>query len=204
MSTLTDILPTGPATPEASLRIVDVDDEEADEVFDVLSSETRRNVYRRVFDEPATVSGISEQLDTSLQNVSHHVKVLEEAELIESVGRRYSEKGNEMVVYGPASDPLVFVGESDLRPQIDRSLSEIVTGLGLLAGAALLTQWGVYQLFSPESARSTAVDPASYASASDGTHGLLVWLVFEAGEPGLFFFFACLLLAGIASAISRR
>ncbi len=204
MSTLTDILPTGPATPDASPRVVDVDDEEADEVFDVLSSQTRRNVYRHVFDAPATVSGLSEQLDTSLQNVSHHVTVLEEAELIEPVGRRYSEKGNEMVVYGPASDPLVFVGESDLRPRIDRSISEIVTGLGLLAGAALLTQWGVYQLFSPESARSTAIDPASYASAPDGTQGLLVWLVFEAGEPGVFFFFACLLLAGIISVISRR
>ncbi len=204
MSTLTDILPTGPATPDASPRVVDVDDEEADEVFDVLSSQTRRNVYRHVFDAPATVSGLSEQLDTSLQNVSHHVTVLEEAELIEPVGRRYSEKGNEMVVYGPASDPLVFVGESDLRPRIDRSISEIVTGLGLLAGAALLTQWGVYQLFSPESARSTAIDPASYASAPDGTQRLLVWLVFEAGEPGVFFFFACLLLAGIISVISRR
>ena len=204
MSTLTDILPTGPATPDASPRVVDVDDEEADEVFDVLSSQTRRNVYRHVFDAPATVSGLSEQLDTSLQNVSHHVTVLEEAELIEPVGRRYSEKGNEMVVYGPASDPLVFVGESDLRPRIDRSISEIVTGLGLLAGAALLTQWGVYQLFSPESARSTAIDPASYASAPDGTQRLLVWLVFEAGETGVFFFFACLLLAGIISVISRR
>ena len=204
MSTLTDILPTGPATSEASLRVVDVDDEEADEVFDVLSSETRRNVYRQVFDDPATISGLSEQLETSLQNVSHHVTILEEAELIEPIGRRYSEKGNEMVVYGPASDPLVFVGETDLRPRIDRSLSEIVTGLGLLAGAALLTQWGVYQLFSPESARATAIDPASYASTSDGTQGLLVWLVFEAGEPGVFFFFVCLLLAGIISVIARR
>lgn len=204
MSTLTDILPTGPPTPEASLRVVDVEDEEADEVLDVLASETRRDVYRSLFEEPATASELAGRLDTSLQNVSRHVSILEEADLVEPVGRRYSEKGNEMVVYGPASDPLVFVGRSELRPRLDRSLSEVVAGIGLLAGASLLVQWGVYQLFSPERARATAIDPASYATASDGTGGLLVWLVFEAGEPGLFFFFGCLIVAGIASVLLRR
>lgn len=203
MSTLTDILPTGQPTSEARLRIVDIDDKEADEVLDVLSSVTRRDVFRCLFAEPATTSEVADRLDTSLQNISRHISILENAELIEPVGHQYSEKGNEMIVYGPASDPLVFVGQRELRPQLDHSLSEIVTGLGLLAAASMLIQWGVYQLFSPERARATAIDPASYATASDGTGGLLVWLIFEAGEPGLFFFFACLLIAGIATLFHR-
>lgn len=174
MSMLTDVLPTGPPTPEARLRVVDVDDDEADEVLDVLGSETRRDVYRSLFEEPATASELAGGIDTSLQNVSRHLSILNEADLVEPVGRRYSEKGNEMIVYGPASDPLVFVGRSDLRPRLDRSLSEVVAGIGLLAGASLLVQWGVYQLFSPERARMTAIDPASYTIASNRTGDLLV------------------------------
>lgn len=204
MSTITDILPTGPPTSDASLRIVDVDDDEADEVLDVLSSDTRRELYRQLFDDPATVSTLAAELDTSIQNVSHHVSVLDDADLIEPVGHQYSEKGNEMIVYGPASDPLVFVGDQEIRPRVDRSLSEVVAGLGLLGGAALLVQWGVYQLLAPGGVEGTAIDPASYATEGESTGGVLLWLVFGAAEPGLVFFFVCLLLAAIVSIIVRQ
>ncbi|AUX07943.1 ArsR family transcriptional regulator [Halalkaliarchaeum desulfuricum] len=204
MSTLTDILPTGPPTSEARTRIVEMDAEEADDVLDVLASDTRRDVYRRLLEEPATTSELADGLDTSLQNVSHHVSTLEDAELVEAVGRRYSEKGNEMVVYGPTSDPLVFVGREELHSRLDRSLSDVVAGIGLLAGGALFVQWGAYQLFSPDRAAATAIDPASYAGGSNDAGGLLVWLVFEAGEPGLLFFFACLLVAAVATVAWRR
>lgn len=203
MSTLTDLLPAESPSSDASLRVVDVDDEEADELFDVFSSETRRNVYRSLFDEPATASELATNLDTSVQNVSHHVSLLESASLIEPVGRRYSEKGNEMVVYGPASDPLVFVGREEVRPRVERSLSDLVAGLGLLAAGALFVQWGVYGLLSPAGS-DTGIDPASYTTEVDGPHSLLAWLVFEAGEPGLIFFVAALLVAGIASLALRR
>ncbi|ELZ02603.1 hypothetical protein C481_08046 [Natrialba asiatica DSM 12278] len=181
-----------------------MDDEEADELFDVLSSETRRNVYRTLFDEPATASELATRVDTSVQNVSHHVSVLEESTLIEPVGRRYSEKGNEMIVYGPTSDPLVFVGQEEIRPRLERSLSEVVAGIAILGVGALFVQWGVYGLFSPTGPGSTGIDPASHTSATDGTQGLLAWLVFEAGEPGVVFFFASLLVAGLASLALQR
>ena len=204
MSTLTDILPTGPPTSDARTRIVEMNDEEADDVLDVLASATRRDVYRRLLDQPATASELADGLDTSLQNVSHHVSALEDAQLVEGVGRRYSEKGNEMVVYGPTSDPLVFVGQEELRTRLDRSLSDVVAGIGLLAGGALLVQWGAYQLFSPDRAAATAIDPASFTAGTNDAGGVFVWLVFEAGEPGLFFFFACLLIAAIATRALRR
>lgn len=199
MSTLTDMLPSESPTTDASLRIVDVDDDEADELFDVLSSDTRRNAYRSLFDDPATVSELSRRLDTSVQNVSHHVSVLEAATLIEPVGQKYSEKGNEMTVYGPASDPLVFVGQAGVRPRLERSLSEVVGGIGMLAAGALLVQWGVYGLFTPMGTPATDIDPASHTMTTDGTQNLLVWFVFDAGEPGLIFFCLSLIIAGIVS-----
>lgn len=203
MSTLTDILPGDSPSADARLRIVDVDDEEADELLDVLSSETRRDAYRSLFEEPATVSELAAKLDTSVQNVSHHVSILEEATLVEPIGRRYSEKGNEMVVYGPASDPLVFVGRDGVRPRVERSLSDLVAGLGLLAAGALFVQWGVYGLFAPVEP-GTGIDPAGYATETVETHRWLAWFVFEVGEPGVIFFVVSLLVAGIASLALRR
>jgi len=204
MSTLSDLLPTERPTADTTLRVVDVGDDEADELFDVFSSETRRNVYRRLFEEPTTTSALADALDTSVQNVSHHISVLEEAALIEPVGRRYSEKGNEMTVYGPASDPLVFVGDGSVRPRLERSLSELVAGIGILGAGALFVQWGVYELLAHEGGASGGIDPASHAVATDGTQGLLVWLVFEAGEPGLIFFVCSVLIAAVALLARRR
>jgi DNA-binding transcriptional ArsR family regulator len=203
MARITDLLPTEVPASDADPRVVGVDDEEADEVFEVLASDTRRDVYRRLFDEPATPSELAEDLGTTVQNISHHVSTLEDAELIEPVGERYSVKGNEMVVYGPASDPLVFVGRTEMRSRIDSSIADLVAGLGILGGAALLVQWGVYQLFTPGDGETTAIDPASYGGTVEETGGLLAWLVFEAGEPGMIFFFGCLFVVGLASLALR-
>jgi DNA-binding transcriptional ArsR family regulator len=202
MSTLTDLLPERTDDPDARLRVVDVDDEEADAVFDALSSETRRGVYRYVFDSPATASELADRLDTSLQNVTHHVAELERAELIEPIGHRYSETGNEMTVYGPASDPLVLVGREDLRPHITGSLSRLAGGIGILAAASLLFQWGIHRLASPPSAAGSTIEPASHGGTAETT-SWLTWFVFEAGEPGLVFFFACLAVAGFAAVLTR-
>lgn len=202
MVSITDLLPGDVPAADADPRVVSVDDEEADEVFDVLSSDTRRDIYRQLFEEPATPSELADDLDTTVQNVSHHVSTLQEAALIEQIGEQYSVKGNEMAVYGPASDPLVFVGETEMQSRIDRSIGDLVAGLGILAGASLLVQWGVYQLFAPDRGELTAIDPASYGTVEE-TGGLLAWLVFGAGEPGMIFFFGCLLVVGLASLASR-
>lgn len=204
MASITDFLPGEEHETDAGPRVVDVTEEEADEVLDVLSSETRRDIYRQLFTGPATASELSDELDTTVQNVSHHVSQLEKADLVEPVGERYSVKGNEMNVYGPASDPLVFVGRSEIQSRIDRSMTDLVAGLGILGAAALLVQWGVYQLFAPAPGELTAIDPASYRGAAGDVQGLLAWLVFEAGEPGMIFFFGCLFVFAVASLVWRR
>jgi len=193
-------LQTGTASPDERLRVLDVAGEETDEVLDALSSETSRAMFRTLFEEPATPSEIAERVDTSVQNVNYHVSNLETAGLVEPIDTRYSEKGNEMTVYGPATDPLVFVGNHDIRPRVRRSLSDVVSGLAVLGLASLFVQWGAERLVdSPNGAG--AVGPASPGAASEWT---LTWLVFEVLEPGLLFFVGCLLVLAVVVLATDR
>jgi DNA-binding transcriptional ArsR family regulator len=193
-------LQTGTASPDEQLRVLDVDGEETDEVIDALSSETSRAMFRTLFEKPATPSEIAERVDTSVQNVNYHVSNLETAGLVEPIDTRYSEKGNEMTVYGPATDPLVFVGNHDIRPGVERSLSNVVSGLAVLGLASLFVQWGAERLVdSPNGAG--AVGPASPGATSEWT---LTWLIFEVLEPGLLFFVGCLLVLSVVVLATER
>ena len=178
-------------------------DGDADEVLDALAPETRRRTFRALFDEPATTSELADRLDTSLQNVHHHLSTLREAELVEPIDTVYSEKGNEMTVYAPASDPLVFVGDGDRLGPVERSLSGVVGGLGLLAAASLLVQWAAERLAR---ARLPADDigPASSVPADPASSESLAWLVFSVLEPGLLFFLGCLVVAGLVALVGEK
>lgn len=178
-------------------------DSDADEVLESLGSETRRETFRALFEEPATASEIATELDTSLQNVDYHLSNLEDAGLVEPVDTIYSEKGNEMAVYGPASDPLVFVGDRRRATAVEQSLTDVVGGLGLLAAAALFVQWGAELLVRSRSSTLGAAGPAGQGSVAfpDGSVG---WVVFEIVEPGVLFFMACLVLAAVVAVATRR
>ncbi|MFC7027594.1 ArsR/SmtB family transcription factor [Halomicroarcula sp. GCM10025324] len=202
MSGLIDQIQQRTAAPDETPRVLDVDERATDEVLDALASDTGRALFRTLFDQPGTPSEIAERCDTSVQNVHYHVTNLREAGLIEPIETVYSEKGNEMTVYGPASDPIVFVGDGDLRPRLQRSLTDVVAGLGLLGLASLFVQWGAERLASP--ARDSVLGPASPTAASPDPGGSLVWLVFEVFEPGLLFFCGCLTVLSLAVYVARR
>ncbi len=191
MSGLIDRIQTR-AEPDERPRVLDVAEGETDEVLDALSSDTARRLYRGLFEDPATPSEIAERADTSIQNVNYHLNNLQEAELVEAVDTVYSEKGNEMTVYGPASDPLVFVGNRGLEPRIRSSLTDAVGGVGLLAAASLFVQWGAERLAS-DAAGVGVVGPASADAGLP--EGSAAWALFEVVEPGVAFFFCCLFIA---------
>jgi DNA-binding transcriptional ArsR family regulator len=195
MSGLIDRIQDRTARTDERPRVLDVDEAEADAVIDALSSETRRAVFRTLFDDPGTASDVADRLDTSVQNVHYHLSTLTEAELVEAVDTRYSEKGNEMTVYGPASDPIVFVGNRDIGPHVRRSLTDVVAGLGVLGLASVLVQWGAKRLVAPAATGIGVVEPAS-RSAADST---LATLVFTAAEPGVLFFLGCLAVFGLVA-----
>lgn len=95
-------------------RVVAIDDEAADTVLSVLSTQTARTLLVELYREPTTLSALAEQADTSLQNATYHLHRLEDSGLVEVVDTWYSERGTEMDVYAPTSRPLVVVaGEID-------------------------------------------------------------------------------------------
>ncbi|RYJ15183.1 ArsR family transcriptional regulator [Halogeometricum borinquense] len=199
MSGIIDSIQERTTRTDEQPRVLDVDDAEADAVIDALSSDTRRAVFRSLFDEPGTASDVADRLDTSVQNVHYHLSTLTDAELVESVDTRYSEKGNEMTVYGPANDPIVFVGNRDISPHVRQSLTDIVAGLGVLGLGSLLVQWGAKRLVAPAARGIGVVEPAS-RSAADST---LANLVFAVAEPGVLFFLGCLVVFGLVAYVRQ-
>jgi DNA-binding transcriptional ArsR family regulator len=196
MSGLIDRIQGEPAASEERPLVLDVVGEESDEVLDALAAETRRRVFRELFETPGTASDLADRMDTSVQNVHYHLSNLEAAGLIEPVDTRYSEKGNEMAIYGPASDPIVLVGNEDVAPDVERSLTQIVAGLGLLAGASLLVQAGVERLARGMRLGSDAAAPASNADAT-APEGTLAHLVLDVLEPGVVFFTGTLVVVAL-------
>jgi DNA-binding transcriptional ArsR family regulator len=201
MSSLIERIQERTGTADESPRVLGVAENETDDVLDALASDTGRSLFRTLYDEPGTPSEIADRCDTSVQNVHYHVSNLEDAELIEPVETVYSSKGNEMTVYGPASDPIVLVGDHEMEPRIQQSLTDVVAGLGLIGLASLFVQWGAEKL-ATATAGSGVLAPASPGSGPIQGTDALARVVFEVVEPGLLFFCLCLTVLGMAALLT--
>ncbi len=129
-----------PATGETEPRVVDLEGEDADEVFSALSSSTAREIVAALHEEPRTQSELSETLDTTVQNVRYHLDNLEGAGLVEVVDTWYSSRGNEMKVYAPADGALIVSGDQNEASRLRRALSRLVGGVAVVGLAALVVQ----------------------------------------------------------------
>jgi len=201
MSSLIEKIQERTGTADESPRVLGVADNETDDVLDALASDTSRSLFCTLYDEPGTPSEIADRCDTSVQNVHYHVSNLEDAELIEPVETVYSSKGNEMTVYGPASDPIVLVGDHDMEPRIQQSLANVVAGVGLIGFASLLVQWGAEKLAN-STAGGGVLAPASPNAGPVSGANTLARFVFEVVEPGVLFFCLCLTVLGIAALLA--
>lgn len=202
MSGLIESLQNRDGAAPSNARVLAMTDTESDDVLSALSSEMGRAALRALYREPRTPSELADSVDTSLQNVHYHVSNLLEAGLVEPVDSVYSEKGNEMTVYGAASDPLVFVSDADAVSKVERSISKSAgsfAGLGLagLGVVSLLVQWGAETAIDTGS--SGIAQPAGTGSQPFFAPGTLQWLVFEVLEPGLVFFVVALAILAIAN-----
>ncbi|MFC7096299.1 ArsR/SmtB family transcription factor [Halobaculum marinum] len=176
-------------------RVIDVDDTESDEVLDALAAETRRGLLRSTFDRPGTASALAERVDTSVQNAHYHLKTLEEAGLVEPAGVSYSEKGNEMTVYAPACDPLVFVGDAERRRPVREAVLDAVGGVGLVSLGGLAVAWGLETLDGGGVERAVAVGSAGVGDGAVGSPvGIDVAAVFVVG---------CVVVAIVVAVLSR-
>lgn len=114
------LLPSQPidvdSSQEGAIRIHDMVGEEANEIFNALSTETSRIILQQIHNEPRTPSDLAEETDTSLQNVTYHLEKLSDAGLIQPAGIQYSSRGQEMDVYTPSDSPRVlFIGTEDRK-----------------------------------------------------------------------------------------
>lgn len=130
------LLPSSKPTVERSdePRLLCMDDERTGEVLATLSSETSREVFRAVVEDPKAATDVADDLGVPVQNVAYHLDNLEEAGLIRVVDVHYSEKGQEMEIYGPSEDPLlVFLGSSEDRPGMVSAFKRFSGAIGPVA-----------------------------------------------------------------------
>lgn len=111
-----------------SPEVVELGSKESEVYLDALSSRTTRDVFVEVYDNPSTISSLSEHMDDSIQNIKYHVEKLQESNLIEVVGTDHSENGNEMDVYAPTSEAIVFLIGSEERKS---SIRDSIEGMGI-------------------------------------------------------------------------
>ncbi|MFC6786021.1 ArsR/SmtB family transcription factor [Halobaculum halobium] len=179
------------------VRICWIDDDGADDLIGALAPETARTILGAVHEEPQTASELADAADTSVQNVRHHVSKLVDTGLVEATDTRYSVKGREMTVYGPADDRVVVAvgGESERSSLLD-SLRGLGGAVAVLAGASLLVQ----SLFGAEVATLSGPETAPrIGDAVGGTGGAILGTV----SPGVAFLVGGLLVLATLVAADR-
>ncbi|MFB6134828.1 MAG: ArsR/SmtB family transcription factor [Halanaeroarchaeum sp.] len=169
---MSGLLPSSsePEPPDGDPRVIGVDEEDAGDLVAALSSDTARDLFAALHDEPATPSELADRTGTSLQNAQYHLEKLDDADLVEVVDTRYSEKGREMSVFGPSGGPVVlFAGTEEESSEVRNALASLLGGVGVLALASLAVQQalgrGLESLFGGESGDS-AVQPAATTTES--------------------------------------
>jgi DNA-binding transcriptional ArsR family regulator len=152
--------------------VLDIDGTDADRAFDALSSGTARSILAAIYDEPRTPTEVREEVGTSLQNVHYHLEKLEDAELIEPAGTGYSEKGNEMTVYAPASEAVVlFAGHDHDRSRLEGLLGRLVALYLVLAVATISLKVALDQLRPEPSPETFTARSGGYETSDAGDAG---------------------------------
>lgn len=122
---MSQLLPQKPPVerPDDEARVVELDDDDSESVFSVLSSDVARSILTDLYRNPATQSELADHVDTSIQNVDYHLDKLVMAGLVDVVDQWYSEKGVEMDVYAPTGEPLVLVaGDGDAQDAVTETI----------------------------------------------------------------------------------
>jgi len=133
MSSLLPLKPTPTTDRNLAPKLIDFEDDEAEQVLSTITSTTARRILGIIYDEPTTASEIATELDTSVQNVSYHLDRLSDAGLVEVIETWYSEQGREMDVYAPTNSALVlFTGAERTTPSLKTALRRVFGGIGIV------------------------------------------------------------------------
>jgi len=154
---------------ERGPRLVDLDEEVADEVFQALASRTTRRIFGALHESPQTASDLAKLTDTSVQNVQYHLEKLQEADLVEPVDTWYSERGTEMKVYAPTDESLVLFAGRDKQGSLRALLKRLVGIAGVLAPASALVGWIAARVLDDGGDRTTFT-----SSSGESTGGVQI------------------------------
>jgi len=158
-------------------RLVELDDDVADEVFDALSSRTTRQIFAHLHESPQAASDLADVTDTSVQNAQYHLEKLVAADLVEVVDTWYSERGTEMNVYAPTDEALVLFAGQDKEGTLRALLKRLVGALAVLLPASLAVAWLTDQLAGGSGERFTV------ASGGDSGAGVGAGTDEEPSQP---------------------
>lgn len=123
--------------------LVDIEQDDASQVFAALNSDTAREILSALYDQPRTASDIAEVVDTSLQNTRYHLDKLLNAGLVEVVDTWYSGQGREMKVYDTTHNSLiVYAADRATKESIRGALTRLLGAVGLLALFAIAIDYG--------------------------------------------------------------
>ncbi len=150
-------------------RLVDLDDETADEVFEALSAQTTRQIFVELHESPQAASDLAKVTDTSVQNVQYHLQKLTDADLVEVVDTWYSERGTEMKVYAPTDESLVLFAGSDKGRSLRTLLKRVVGVVGVLLPASALVGWVAQHLGREPGAEVGGDGMSEYGAAGTPT-----------------------------------
>jgi len=184
-------------TEESAGEVTVLEIDDADHLIESLSSETARAVLSTLHEDSATASELAEAVDTSVQNVRHHLDTLTEADLVRVVETRYSSKGREMDVYGPVEDALVVCVGGESEGSLVDQLSELLGAAALLTVASIAVQYAFETATAGVGGPETGPRVGDSVAASEPLLGLL--------PPGLAFFAGgVLMLAALVAWRNRR
>lgn len=144
-------------------RVCRLDSESATDVIDAIASDTARDILAALHEQPRPVSRLADAMEMSIPSVNYHLEKLEAAGLVTEVDVWYSAKGNEMSVYGPTDDPLVFVGSEEGSDLVRSAATRVGAALVGIAVTSLVVQWLVTRVLP------TLADPGVRKAASAGT-----------------------------------
>lgn len=191
---------TGDTQGSPEPRVLALDGTDTDDVFEALSSGTRRKMLELLYGEASTPSELAEATDTSLQNVHYHIEKLADVDLVEAVGTRYSEKGAEMSVYAPTSDPLVVVEGEEERTEMESRLKRMVGGISTIVAGSLVAQFLLGSRVTPGGSGDggeAMMTTETVEESAQATPGVFDAIANVAIEPG-----AMILLGGVLALVT--
>ena len=176
-------------------RVIQLDEDVADEVLNALSSKTTRQILAAVYEDPKPASELADAADTSIQNTHYHLESLRDADLIEVVETVYSAQGNELKVYGPTNQSfVVFAGDDKIKSPLRRFLRQVVPVITVLGMMSFIIERLVSKLVSDSSSSSAML---SVDAGHDPITGLFL-------TPGFLFFAGGLAVLLLILAMSTR